>query len=69
MAGFDDACTAVAGTRDGDPVSAQLRPLLRQVYADVLAPPLSLVALKNKSDSFARIPKRTGSNERKLLGH
>lgn len=46
MAGFDDAWTAVAGTRDGDPVSAQLRPLLRQAYADVLAQPRSLVALK-----------------------
>ena len=39
MPGFDDAWTAVAGVRDGESVSPQLRPLLRQVYADILAQP------------------------------
>jgi hypothetical protein len=46
MPGFDDAWTAVAGGRDGDSVSPQLRPLLRQVYADVLAQPPKLAALR-----------------------
>jgi hypothetical protein len=46
MPGFDDAWIAVARARHGDAVSPQLRPLLRQVYADVLAQPLSLAALQ-----------------------
>jgi hypothetical protein len=47
MPGFDDAWTAVAGERvDGDSVSPQLRPLLQQVYADVLAQPPKLAALR-----------------------
>jgi hypothetical protein len=46
MPGFDDAWTAVASGRDGDSVSPQLRPLLRQVYADVLTQPLSMPCAK-----------------------
>jgi hypothetical protein len=46
MPGFDVAWTAVAGKRDGDSVSPELRPLLRQVYVDVLAQPPTLTALR-----------------------
>jgi hypothetical protein len=46
MPGFADAWTAVAGGHDGDSVSPQLQPLLRQVYADVLAQPPRLMALR-----------------------
>lgn len=46
MAGFDDAWIAVAGVRDGESVSPELQPLLRQVYVDVLAQPMDLVALR-----------------------
>jgi hypothetical protein len=46
MPGFDDAWTAVVCGRDGDSVSPQLRPLLRQVYTDVLAQPPKLAALR-----------------------
>jgi len=46
MPGFDDAWIAVAGRRDGESVSPQLQPLLRQVYIDVLAQPADLAALR-----------------------
>ena len=47
MAGFDTAWAAVNHTKDGEPVSSELRPLLRQVYHDVLAVPLDLPTLKD----------------------
>jgi hypothetical protein len=34
------------GWQDGEPVSAQLQPLLRRVYSDVLASPVNLPTLK-----------------------
>lgn len=46
MAGFDAAWTAVNHAKDGEPVSSELRPLLRQVYCDVVATPADLPALK-----------------------
>jgi hypothetical protein len=46
MAGFNEAWAAVALPRDGEPVSPELEPLLRQVYSDVLAAPVNLPALK-----------------------
>jgi hypothetical protein len=46
MAGFDDAWAAVAHPRDGEAVSPELQPLLRRVYADVLATPADLSALQ-----------------------
>jgi hypothetical protein len=47
MAGFDAAWAAVDHRKRGEPVSSELRPLLRQVYSDVLAVPPDLPALKN----------------------
>jgi hypothetical protein len=46
MAGFDDAWSAVAALREGEPVSAELRPFLRDVYTDILSEPVDLAALK-----------------------
>lgn len=46
MAGFNEAWAAVALPRDGESVSPDLEPLLRQVYSDVLAAPVNLPALK-----------------------
>ena len=47
MPGFGDAWSAVAGSKDGEPVSPELRPLLAKVYAGVLSTPLDLVRLKS----------------------
>lgn len=47
MPGFDDAWSAVAGSRDGEPVSPEMRPLLEKVYARVLSKPWDLVRLKS----------------------
>ncbi len=46
MKGFEQLWTSVAKTRDGQPVSPELEPLLRRVYEDVLTSPVSLPALK-----------------------
>jgi hypothetical protein len=46
MAGFNDAWSAVAGRRQGETVSSELRPLLKAVYEDVLAETVDLAALK-----------------------
>jgi hypothetical protein len=46
MVGFDKAWLAVAGARDGEPVSPRLRPLLQAVYQQSLAEPFDSVALK-----------------------
>jgi hypothetical protein len=47
MANFDAAWAAVNHAKNGEPVSSDLRPLLQQVYSDVLAVPTDLAALKN----------------------
>jgi hypothetical protein len=46
MAGFDDAWNSAARPINGEAVSVELQPLLRQVYFDVLAQPSNLPALK-----------------------
>jgi hypothetical protein len=46
MAGFDNAWLAVSAMRDGETVSAELRPLLEAVYGQVLTEPLNGVMLK-----------------------
>ncbi len=46
MKGFEQLWNAVAKTRDGEPVSSELKPLLHKVYVDVLAGPVNLQRLK-----------------------
>jgi hypothetical protein len=46
MAGFDHAWLAVSAMRNGETVSAELRPLLEAVYGQVLTVPLNAVMLK-----------------------
>ena len=46
MQGFDGAWAAVAVSRDGEPVSPDLHPLLQAVYVQVLSEPLREVELK-----------------------
>ena len=46
MPGFETAWATVAHPKDGEPVSSELRPLLQNVYSDVLAVPVNLSALK-----------------------
>lgn len=52
MAGFEAAWAAIDRAKDGEPVSSELRPLLRQIYSDVLAVPTDLPARK---ESLARL--------------
>jgi hypothetical protein len=47
MKGFEQLWTSVAKTRDGEPVSPELKLLLRRVYEGVLTSPVSLPALKH----------------------
>jgi hypothetical protein len=46
MAAFDNAWLAISGERNGESVSAQLRPLLEAVYRQTIAEPIDSVALK-----------------------
>ena len=46
MSGFEEAWTAIAADRDGEPVSRALRPLLQAVYSQCLLQPLDLLELK-----------------------
>ena len=46
MPGFDEAWTAIAVDRSGEPVSQALRPLLQAVYSQTLSKPLDVVELK-----------------------
>ena len=48
LAGFDEAWAAVNHRKDDEPVSSELQPLLRHVYANVLAAPVDLAALKKR---------------------
>jgi hypothetical protein len=41
MPGFDEAWKIIAGSRDGEPVSPTLRPLLQAVYLQSLSEPLN----------------------------
>ena len=47
MAGFDVAWVAVNHPREGEQVSSELHPLLKEVYSNVLAAPADLPALKD----------------------
>ena|SRR5690348_748772 len=47
MKGFEQLWTLVAKTRDGEPVSPELKSLLRRVYDDALGSPVNLAALKH----------------------
>lgn len=47
MKGFEPLWMSVAKTRDREPVSPELKPLLRRVYDAVLASPVNLAALKH----------------------
>jgi hypothetical protein len=52
MSGFDEAWTAIAADRDGEPVSQALRPLLQAVYSQCLLQPLDLLELKKKLEDL-----------------
>jgi hypothetical protein len=52
MASFDEAWAAVAGPRDGEPVSLRLRPLLHAVYREVLSEPVNTAGLKKSLESL-----------------
>lgn len=46
MKGFEQLWSSVARARDGEPVSPELKPLLRRMYDDVLTSPVNLSNLK-----------------------
>jgi hypothetical protein len=50
--GFDQAWAAVAVLREGESVSADLRPLLERAYIDVLSSPTDLTALKKSVEEL-----------------
>jgi hypothetical protein len=52
MPGFDQAWAAVAVLREGESVSADLRPLLKRVYVDILSSPTDLAALKKSLEEL-----------------
>ena len=60
MPGFDHAWSAVATSRQGEPVSPELRPLLRRVYSTVLASPTDLVGLKSSLEELLQFLKGDG---------
>ena len=65
MAGFEDAWAAVANPRDGEFVSAELRPLLKTVYSSILAAPPDLMVLKRNLVAlleFLSVNGRTNAN-------
>ena len=47
MPRFENAWSAVAGSKDGEPVSPELRPLMANVYNSVLSTPPDLASLKS----------------------
>ncbi len=52
MQAFEDAWSNAAKPRDGELVSAQLRPLLKSVYFHVLSRPTDLVGLKKSLEQL-----------------
>lgn len=54
MSGFDKAWAAVAVSRDGEPVSKDLHPLLQAVYVQVLSEPLREVELKASLENLLK---------------
>jgi len=65
MPGFDDAWSAVAKSKDWEPVSPELRPLLQNVYLTVLSTPPDTISLKKSIEElleFLAGPGRTNAN-------
>lgn len=65
MPGFDEAWTAVAVPRNGEPVSHVLRPLLQAVYSQSVSQPLNAVELKKSLEhllTFLAGEGRTNAN-------
>ena len=54
MKGFPQLWTSIAKTRDGQPVSPELRPLLQRVYDDLSASPVNLASLKRNLTELLR---------------
>jgi hypothetical protein len=52
MSGFDEAWTAVAAPRNGEPVSQALRPLLQAVYSQSLSKPPDVLELKKSLEGL-----------------
>lgn len=52
MPGFEEAWFAVAKTRDGESVSPELQPLLRELYLNVLSKPRDLIRLKQSLEEL-----------------
>ncbi len=52
MPGFAEAWMAVAVSRDGEPASPRLRPLLHAVYLQALSEPLNEVELKRSLEDL-----------------
>jgi hypothetical protein len=65
MKGFEKLWSAVAKSRDGEPVSSELQPLLHRVYDHVLTSPANLQGLKQNLIDLLRYLStegRTNSN-------
>jgi hypothetical protein len=60
MASFDEAWAAVDQPNEGEPVSPQLKPLLRRVYSELLASPADLPALKESLTALLEYLSDTG---------
>ena len=60
MPGFDHAWGAVAVAREGEPVSSELRPLLKRVYVDILSSPTDLAAVKKSLEELLEFLSRKG---------
>ena len=58
--GFEKAWASAVQPRGGESVSPELRPLLQQVYADVLANPVDLSALKRSLVALLEYLNSTG---------
>lgn len=52
MPGFEEAWTAIAMARNGEPVSQDLHPLLQAVYSQSLSKPLNLAKLKKSLEDL-----------------
>ena len=62
MPEFEDARSAVAASKDGEPVARELRALLEGAYCSVLSVPPDLVALKRGLQQLLAFLGRTNAN-------
>jgi len=65
MPGFDDAWSAVSTPKDGEQVSSELQPLLRNAYSSILSDPVDLPSLKKSLErlvEFLATDGRTNAN-------